>query len=233
MTTFEGVTYDMIDPYRFLPQISELDCFLFNQGNHYEIYDKMGAHLKTVDGIDGVCFTVWAPSAKRVSVVGYFNNWDGRVHQMRMLGSSGVFEIFIPALTENTHYKFEIKAMNDEIFEKADPYSNFNELRPSQSSLVTNLDKYTWNDELWIENRKNKDLLNSPINIYEVHLGSWKKPDCEDREFLSYLELIDELIPYVKEMGYTHQMRVPFLLVPFQDLKFLIAARRLLYVFGY
>ncbi len=207
--------YTQVDPYCFLPQISELDCFLFNQGNHYQIYEKLGAHLKTINGIDGVLFSVWAPTALRVSVIGNFNNWDGRVNQMRILGSSGIFEIFIPNLKENEHYKFEIKTRNNEIIEKQDPYANFNELRPSHSSLVANIDNYTWKDKKYLDTRKNKDILNAPINIYEVHLGSWKKPTDPDREFLSYTELIDELIPYVKEMGYTHIELLPIMEHPF------------------
>ncbi len=213
--TYEGVVYQTIDPYSFLPQISEYDCFLFNQGNHYEIYEKLGAHIKTVNGVKGVVFAVWAPSAKRVSVIGDFNNWDGRINQMRMVGASGVFEIFMPNLTENEHYKFEIKTEHDLIMEKADPYSNFNELRPSHSSLVTDLEKYKWKDSKYLSSRKEKDILNSPINIYELHLGSWKKPENDEREFLTYLELIDELIPYVKDLGYTHIELMPVMEHPF------------------
>ncbi len=214
-TTYENHTYICIDPYSFLPQISELDCFLFNQGNHYKIYEKLGAHIKTVNGIKGVCFGVWAPSALRVSVIGNFNNWDGRIHQMRMLGSSGIFEIFIPNIGENEHYKFEIKTKDDLIIEKQDPYANFNELRPSRSSLVSDITSYNWKDQNYIKQRKEKDILNAPINIYEVHLGSWKRPEDPNREFLSYLELIDELIPYVIEMGYTHIELLPIMEHPF------------------
>ncbi len=207
--------YTQIDPYSFLPQISELDCFLFSQGNHYKIYEKLGAHLKTVNNIDGVVFSVWAPNALRVSVIGNFNNWDGRVNQMRMIGSSGIFELFIPNLKENEQYKFEIKTRDNQILEKQDPYANYNELRPSHSSLITNIDTYTWQDKKYLDHRKNKDILNAPINIYEVHLGSWKKPTDENREFLSFIELIDELIPYVKEMGYTHIELLPIMEHPF------------------
>ncbi len=213
--THDGVVYETHDCYSFLPQISDFDCFLFAKGTHYEIYNKLGAHLKTVDGVSGVSFAVWAPCAKRVSVIGKFNNWDGRVNQMRMIGASGIFEIFIPHLKENQNYKFEIKTQDNKIIEKSDPYSNFNELRPSHSSLVTDLSKYKWKDDTYLKARKNKDILNSPINIYEVHLGSWQKPDSEKREFLSYIEMIDELIPYVKEMGYTHIELMPITEHPF------------------
>ncbi len=211
----DGQKYTQIDPYCFLPQISELDCFLFNQGNHYEIYEKLGAHIKEVNNVKGVLFAVWAPNALRVSVIGDFNNWDGRINQMRMLGSSGIFEIFIPNIGENEHYKFEIKTQNNEILEKQDPYANFNELRPSHSSLVCDISNYKWNDSKYLENRKSKDILNAPINIYEVHLGSWKKPSDPKREFLSFSELSIELISYVKEMGYTHIELLPIMEHPF------------------
>lgn len=212
---FDGSTYEKSDPYCFLPQISDMDCYLFGQGTHYKIYEKLGAHIKEVNGVSGVLFAVWAPSAKRVSVIGNFNNWDGRVHQMRSIGSSGIFEIFIPGLLENTHYKFEIKTQDNTLLEKSDPYANFNELRPSHSSLVTNLDNYKWKDKKWINDRSKNDAINKPINVYEVHLGSWKKSDEEGREFLSFLELRQTLIPYVKEMGYTHIELMPIMEHPF------------------
>lgn len=212
----DGKIYEALDCYSYLPQISDYDCYLFANGTHYEIYNKLGAHIKMVDDVTGVVFSVWAPTAKRVSVIGDFNNWDGRINQMRTLGSSGIFEIFIPNLSENERYKFEIKTMYGEIIEKSDPYSNFNELRPSHSSLVTNLNNYKWEDNLWQQSKKEKDILNAPINIYEVHLGSWDKPKKDtSREFLSYYEMTKTLIPYVKEMGYTHIELMPIMEHPF------------------
>ncbi len=205
------------DPYSFWPTIGEMDTYLFGQGTHYEIYNKLGAHFIEVDGVKGVSFAVWAPNARRVSVIGSFNAWDGRIHTMRTIGSSGVWEIFIPNICEFDRYKFEIKTQEGNLLEKTDPYGNFQELRPSHSSLVVDLDKYQWNDKKWIENRRKNKPLNNPISVYEVHLGSWKRVVDENGEnrFMSYVEYVDELIPYVKEMGYTHIELMPIEEHPF------------------
>lgn len=197
----EYITYD---PYRFLPTISEFDLHLFASGTHYEIYNKMGAKFKVVDDVHGVSFTVWAPNAKRVSVIGDFNCWDGRCSPMRMLGSSGVWELFIPGLQNFDRYKYEIKTQSGDLIEKADPYSNFHELRPSESSILFNIEGFEWHDKDYITNRQNNNPLGNAMSIYEVHLGSWKRKVEEDNRYLSYLELSDTLIPYVLEMGYTH-----------------------------
>ncbi len=208
--THDAGKFTTRDPYSFIPTIGDLDLHLFGQGTHYEIYDKLGAHLTTVDGVKGVAFAVWAPSARRVSVIGNFNNWDGRTHMMRTMGSSGIWEIFIPNICEFDKYKFEIRTEHGQVIEKTDPYGNFQELRPSHSSLVVNLDKYKWKDKKWLNKRRKGNILNQPISVYEVHLGSWKRviEDGEER-FMSYVEYVDELIPYVKEMGYTHIELMP------------------------
>ncbi len=200
------------DPYSFMPQISELDIHLFGEGNHYRIYEKLGAHFACVDGVDGVLFGLWAPNAKRVSVIGNFNNWDGRRHMMRLLANSGVWELFIPGLSYCDQYKFEIKSQFGDIVEKSDPYGNFHQLRPGHSSLIFNLKDYKFSDGEWLEKRRRTNPLDSPVNIYELHLGSWKKSKDENRgpeRFMSYLELADEVIPYVAEMGYTHIELLP------------------------
>ena len=198
------------DPYSFLPILSEYDRHLFNEGNHHEIYEKMGAHIKKADGVIGTHFTVWAPEAERVSVVGDFNNWDGRVHQMRVLGSSGVWEIFIPGVEEGEVYKFEIQAKNDDLMEKSDPYAFYSELRPKTASIVYEIDnKYDWQDEEWLEKRAETDWLEEPISIYEVHLGSWARVPEDDGRFLTYRELADDLVKYVKEHNYTHVELMP------------------------
>ena len=204
-----GDSWETYDAYSFMPTINETDIYLFNQGTNYEIYNILGANPKTVDGIDGVAFGVWAPNARRVSVIGEFNSWDGRRHAMRMLQNSGIWEIFIPGLCDLDNYKFEIKASNGAIIQKQDPYGKFAELRPSTSSLIFDINKHQWNDAGWYEELKNKDKFNVPMNIYEVHLGSWKRAEDEDNRFLTYLELADQLIPYVKEMGYTHIELLP------------------------
>ncbi|MDR2649417.1 MAG: 1,4-alpha-glucan branching protein GlgB [Clostridiales bacterium] len=203
------VTYD---PYCFSPVISELDRHLFGHGTHYEIFEKLGAHPMTHQGVDGVLFAVWAPNAKRVSVIGDFNAWDGRRHQMRQLGGSGIWEIFVPGLNQYDRYKYEIKTQQNYLLQKQDPYGNFAELRPSVSSLVYNINKHKWNDSYWIESRKG--VGNSrPMNIYEVHLGSWKRG--EENRFLTYTELAAQLIPYVKDLGYTHIELMPIEEHPF------------------
>ncbi|MDR1913917.1 MAG: 1,4-alpha-glucan branching protein GlgB [Clostridiales bacterium] len=200
------------DPYCFSPVISELDRYLFGQGTHYEIYNKMGAHFVSHQGVDGVVFSVWAPNAKRVSVVGDFNAWDGRRGLMRALGSSGIWELFVPGLSQYDRYKFEVKTKFNQLLQKSDPYANFSELRPSTSSLVYDINKYKWNDSDWINSQKNR-TLSIPMNIYEVHLGSWKRG--EYNRFLTYTELAKELIPYVKDMNYTHIQLMPIEEHPF------------------
>ncbi|MDR2940360.1 MAG: 1,4-alpha-glucan branching protein GlgB, partial [Clostridiales bacterium] len=204
-----GDSWRYYDPYSFQPVVSPLDLHLFGEGTHYQIYEKLGAHLMEIDGIKGVSFAVWAPNAKRVSVIGEFNAWDGRRNPMRVLSNSGVWELFIPGLCEKDKYKFEIKSITGGLVQKSDPYGNFFELRPSTSSLVFDLTKYKWNDSDWFEKRKNNHPLDGPINVYEVHFGSWKRKVEDGNRFMSYIELADELIPYVKKMGYTHIELMP------------------------
>jgi 1,4-alpha-glucan branching enzyme len=179
----------------------------------------LGANVTEIDGVKGVLFGVWAPNAKRVSVIGEFNNWDGRRNAMRLLASSGIWEIFIPGLINCDKYKFEIKTSNGDIIQKSDPYAKFAELRPSTSSLVYDIESYDWQDKNWYNEQSSKktweEKFNVPMNIYEVHLGSWKRVENEDNRFLSYLESADELIPYVKEMGYTHIELLPIEEHPF------------------
>ncbi len=211
-----GEVFVTKDPYSFLPTLGDMDLHLFGEGTHYNIYDKLGAHIKEISGVKGVAFAVWAPSARRVSVIGSFNSWDGRIHMMRTMGSSGVWEIFIPGICEFDRYKFEIKTQEGHLLEKTDPYGNFQELRPSHSSLVVDLDKYKWGDQKWLKNRRNNKPINNAISIYEVHLGSWKRIINEDGErFMSYVEYVDELIPYIKEMQYTHIELMPIEEHPF------------------
>lgn len=212
---YEGHSWTTYDPYSFAPGIGEQDIYLFNQGTHYEIYNKLGANPTVIDGVKGVLFGVWAPNAKRVSVIGEFNNWDGRRNAMRLLGTSGIWEIFIPGLQNCDKYKFEIKTTSGELIQKSDPYGKFAELRPSTTSLVYDINNYKWKDSKWYKHLNKSDKYNVPMNIYEVHLGSWKRVEDEDNRFLSYLELANELIPYVKEMGYTHIEILPIEEHPF------------------
>lgn len=209
ITNHDGSIWETYDPYSFSPQISEYDSFLFAQGNHYDIYKKLGANFAVVDGVEGVVFGVWAPNAKRVSVIGSFNEWDARRHQMRELYSEGIWEIFIPGLKNFDRYKYEIKTPDGTTIQKQDPYGVMCELRPSTSSLIFNIYDYKWQDSEYMENIRTAEKYDRPINIYEVHLGSWKRPEDGSDRFLSYTELKDSLIPYVKEMGYTHMELLP------------------------
>jgi 1,4-alpha-glucan branching enzyme len=211
---YEDNKWVSYDPYSFAPGISEMDIYLFNQGTHYNIYEKLGANPTVIDGVEGVLFGVWAPNAKRVSVIGEFNAWDGRRNPMRLLSGSGIWEIFIPGLKNNDRYKFEIKSSNGDILQKSDPYGKFAELRPSTTSLVFDINKYEWKDSEWFKAQKKSDKFNRPMNIYEVHMGSWKR-ETETGRFLSYTELADSLVEYVKEMGYTHIEMLPIEEHPF------------------
>jgi len=203
------------DPYSFYPTFGELDQYLFARGVHYKIYEKLGAHSITHQGVTGTKFAVWAPNAKSVSLVGDFNYWDGRANPMRAMGYSGVWELFVPGLTEGMKYKFEIQAENGERLVKTDPYANAFELRPSNASIVTNVKNYQWNDQAWIEKRRNQHIDSMPLNIYEVHLGSWKKKNGSD--FLNYRESAVALARYCKEMGFTHVELMPILEHPLDE----------------
>jgi 1,4-alpha-glucan branching enzyme len=209
MKSLEGTVSEFYDPYSFLPVLTDFDLHLIGEGNHYNLYEKLGAHEMNIDGVGGVHFAVWAPNARRVSVIGNFNNWDGRRHPMRVLGSSGIWEVFIPGLKEGEVYKFQIKSKSKQIFEKADPYAFFAEIRPKSASIVYNINTYHWNDSSWLRRRSEQNWLESPISAYEVHLGSWMRVPVENNGFLTYRELADKLITYVKEMGYTHIELLP------------------------
>jgi 1,4-alpha-glucan branching enzyme len=212
-------SYEIEDPYRYPPVLTDVDLFLLGEGTHFRLYEKLGARLIEHAGTKGVCFAVWAPNAERVSVVGEFNQWDGRRHPMRPRGASGLWEIFIPGLQQGDLYKFEIKTpYHGYIAVKSDPFARFSEMRPNTASVVWDLDRYEWRDQEWMAGRKHRQRLDAPIAVYEVHLGSWKrKPDPIGMRWLSYRELADELVPYVKEMGYTHIELMPITEYPFDD----------------
>ena len=209
-----GKEWSFDDPYgTFVEGLTAFDRYLFNRSQHYKIYEKMGAHLMTVDGKDGVYFSVWAPNAQRVSVVGDFNNWDGRKDPMDLLSDSGIWVLFIEGLKIGDIYKYEIKTKNGALLEKSDPYAICSEMRPKTASVIYSLDGYNWNDAEWIKKRAERDNKKMPASIYEVHLGSWKKR--EDGSFMSYRELADDLIPYVRELGFTHIELLPIEEHPF------------------
>jgi 1,4-alpha-glucan branching enzyme len=230
----ERVIYD---PYAFRsPNLTELDIHLFAEGNHHRIYEKLGAHLNEVNGVAGVYFALWAPNARNVSVLGDFNHWDGRAHQMRLLANGGIWELFIPGISAGTKYKYEVKNQAGHIYEKSDPYGYQQEPRPKTASIVADLNTYQWQDADWMEKRRQSEPLTQPISVYEVHLGSWLhgaasepplKADGTPGEavivseykpgarFLSYRELADRLVPYVRDLGYTHIELLPVAEHPF------------------
>ncbi len=206
--THDGRTLTFADPYAFSPLLTDFDLHLFGEGHYRFSYEKFGAHPREADGVRGVNFAVWAPNARRVSVVGGFNNWDPRAHPMRLLGSSGVWELFIPGLEPGEIYKYDIRShFNDYRAQKADPYGFQSERRPRTASIVADLDRYRWGDADWMAQRARRDPLTAPMAIYEVHLGSWRR--APDGRWLTYRELAHTLVDYAKDMGYTHLELMP------------------------
>jgi 1,4-alpha-glucan branching enzyme len=224
---FEGVThkatsvyaYDLVvtdgagnrsqgrDPYSFWPGLGETDQHLFNEGKHRRLYDALGAQLCEVDGVKGTRFAVWAPNARRVSVVGDFNRWDGRRHPLRLLGVSGIWELFIPGVGQGAIYKYELHTGEGHVVLKTDPFGFLYELPPKQAAIVWDNRRFAWTDGEWLAKRAARDPLRSPLSIYEVHLGSWRKKSAF--ESLSYRELAGPLADYVREMGFTHVEFLP------------------------
>ncbi|NLL79050.1 MAG: 1,4-alpha-glucan branching protein GlgB [Clostridiales bacterium] len=209
-----SIEQEIEDPYRFEPVISKRDTHKFNTGIHYEAYRILGAHCMSIDGVEGVHFAVWAPNAVRVSVVGDFNDWDGRAHQMRRLWDSGIFEIFVPGVPEGSIYKYEIKVKGGLTYLKADPYAFGQQLRPETASVVRRIDGFAWEDEEWISKRAEYQNPKQPVSVYEMHLASFKKPK-DEKVFYNYRELAPEVISYIKEMGYTHIELMPVMEHPF------------------
>lgn len=210
----EGEQIECYDAYAFPCQITLEEEQKFINGICYDIYEKLGAHPMTVNGVDGVYFAVWAPNAARVSVVGDFNHWDGRVYQMQRLSVSGIYELFIPQIPVGSLYKYELKLKDGLTYLKADPYANQAELRPATASVVADLTQYVWKDQTWMKERKKIQTEDAPMFVYEMHLASWKKPE-DGREFYNYRELAPMIVAYVKEMGYTHVELMPVMEHPF------------------
>jgi 1,4-alpha-glucan branching enzyme len=213
----QGQTTELDDAYRFPSTLGALDLVLLGEGTHYRAYEKLGAHLATIDGVAGVVFAVWAPEARRVSVVGDFNAWDGRRHPMRLHPGNGLWELFVPGVGEGARYKFEILSRSGRLLPlKADPYALAFELEtPRTASLVYRLGYDAWGDEAWMAERARRQALDSPIAIYEVHLGSWMRVPEEGDRVLTYRELAERLAAYVLEMGYTHVELLPLAEHPF------------------
>jgi len=185
--------------------ITDFDLYLFGEGTHNRVYEKLGAHPESVHGIPGTRFAVWAPNAESVSIVGPFNGWDGRRNVMQSRGVSGVWELFVPDVGVGSLYKYELRARDGRLFLKADPYGSAMQLRPENCSVVASLDGYAWGDAEWLAERASQNALRRPFNAYEVHLGSWRRPwDQRKPPFMSWQEAILQLIPYVTDLGYTH-----------------------------
>lgn len=204
----DGRTQTYSDPYSFGPQLTDYEEYLWGEGRFRQSYERLGAHLREIDSVTGTHFAVWAPNAYRVSVVGGFNDWDARVHPMLFHVESGIWELFIPGVEAGATYKYEIRSRASAYrVEKFDPYGFGSEMRPRTASVVTDIDAYTWDDEVWMRARSDGDVLSKPMSIYEVHLGSWKRGEGD--KWLTYCELADDLVHYVKEMGYTHIELLP------------------------
>ena len=226
ITYDNGTTEELQDPYAFPSQFTDAELKKFDAGIYYDVYRKMGAHPITIDGVSGVYFAVWAPCAMRVSVVGDFNMWDGRRHQMKRLGDSGVFELFMPGLKAGTLYKYEIKNHRGEPMLKSDPYGNYSELRPNNASIVWDLEQFTWSDEVWMKNRELEAAKDKPLSIYELHLGSWMRHELKldeagepvtGSEFYNYREIAPKLAEYVKKLSYTHVELMPVMEHPLDE----------------
>jgi 1,4-alpha-glucan branching enzyme len=211
----DGATLERGDPYRFLPTLGDLDLHLIGEGSHQRLWEALGAHPRTVAGVAGVAFAVWAPNARRVSVVGRFNDWDGRVHPMRALGGSGVWELFVPDLAEWEIYRYEIAAPDGSLRIKTDPLAFASELRPKSAGLVFDHSRYAWGDADWMTSRAGRRLREEPLAVYEVHLGSWMRSHGEDGSWLTYRELAPRLIEHVRRLGFTHVELLPIAEHPF------------------
>ena len=203
-----GKKKTMHDPYAFPHLLSDYDLHLLNEGRHWQLYNKMGAHLRAVDGVEGVHFALWAPNATSISVIGDFNGWDGRQHPMRKRIPSGFWELFVPGLREGTLYKYHIRH-HDHVFEKSDPVGFGAEIPPRTASMVVDLSRYQWEDGDWIAQRRETNWLEKPLSFYEVHLGSWQRPGDDPSRWHTYRETAEKLVEYVKEMGYTHIELLP------------------------
>ena len=215
VTTFDGVSSEFEDPYRFPSSLGDLDLYLLGEGSDLRIYDKLGADVQSLAGVNGTRFAVWAPNASRVSVIGDFNGWDGRRHSMRLHPGNGIWEIFLPGVAGGARYKYEMLDQNGRLLPlKTDPYGSFHEPPPGNASIVYE-SRFEWQDADWVRSRSSAPGLDQPVSIYEVHLGSWRRRADEGGRYLSYRELAGELVAYVKEMGFTHIELLPVTEHPF------------------
>ncbi len=206
----DGRETPLHDPYTFGPLLTDFDLQLLGEGQHFQSYEKLGAHPREVNGIKGVNFAVWAPNAQRISIIGDFNQWDGRRHPMQRRNDGGIWELFVPDIGVGERYKYALVSNQRGYYtERADPYGFAAEVRPATASIVYDLERYQWHDDTWMAERAQRQALDAPITIYEVHLGSWQRVPEEKGRFLTYLELAEQLPKYVREMGYTHVEFLP------------------------
>jgi 1,4-alpha-glucan branching enzyme len=213
VTASDGTTFDIEDPYRFPSTLGEMDLYLLGEGSDQHIFRKLGSHITKIGGVPGTRFAVWAPNASRVSVVGDFNNWDGRLNVMRLHPGNGIWEIFVPAASPGANYKYEIQDSAGKLLPlKSDPYAAYHEPPPGNSSIVFD-SNYHWKDDAWMSRRSSIPEMDQPISIYEVHPGSWRRKD--DGGYLGYRALADELVDYVSDMGFTHIELLPVSEHPF------------------
>jgi len=212
----DGNVFEGFDTYAFPTLLTDFDLYLSGEGTDYLKYEKFGAHIRLVSGVTGVHFVVWAPNAKRVGIVGDFNSWDGRVHTMRNRGVSGVWELFIPGLDEGCLYKYELLShLGNLLTLKSDPFGFTGEMRPRTASIVADIDHHEWGDSNWMHSRAKRNWMHAPMSIYEVHLGSWRREPTDEYRWLTYRELAEQLIPYVRQMGFTHIELLPIMEHPF------------------
>jgi 1,4-alpha-glucan branching enzyme len=209
-----GERYPVEDPYRFAPTIGELDQHLAGEGRHEELYATLGAHVREIDGVAGTSFAVWAPSARSVSVVGDFNGWDGRLHPMRSMGPSGIWELFVPGAASGQRYKYEMRTQAGDLQLRADPVAFATEMPPQTASVIWDSD-YTFSDDAWMERRHARPPYEGPMSVYEVHLGSWRRDPSDPERLLSYGELAEQLAAYVTDLGFTHVELMPIMAHPF------------------
>jgi 1,4-alpha-glucan branching enzyme len=210
----DGESFPVQDPYRFAPTIGELDLHLAGEGRHEQLYETLGAHVRDVDGVTGTAFAVWAPAARSVSVVGDFNDWDGRLHPMRSMGPSGIWELFVPAVEPRQRYKYEIRTPDGSLQLRADPVAFATEM-PPQTASVVHRSEYEFGDAAWMERRRDEPAYDRPMSVYEVHLGSWRRDPSDPERLLSYGELAEQLADYVEDLGFTHVELMPVMAHPF------------------
>ena len=211
----DGQWHRAISPYTFPIQISELDLYLFGEGKHQHAWQFLGAHLREIDGISGVLFSIWVPAVSRISIVGDFNGWNGLRHPMRCRGASGIWELFIPGIQPGDAYKYEIRTQHGELLLKSDPYARQTGIRPETTTLVSSNSEYPWQDQEWLSARNDWDWLHSPLSIYELHLGSWRRD--ENNRFINYREQADQIVEYISHLGYTHIELLPIMEHPLDE----------------